>query len=251
MATAGSSFAHPTENHAECTERVTEVYSSPYLKRIKVLLVDDHTIFRAGLRMLIESRSTFDIVGETDDFSDAVSIAGREQPDIILLDLVMGPESGLDYVPKLLMRSPNSRVLVLTGVDDPKVHERAVHLGAVGLVLKNKAPEVLIKAIEKVHTGEAWLDRVTIANVLAELSNPTRHAETSEGEKIKSLTKREREVISLVAQGLKNKQIAARLFISEVTVRHHLTSTFGKLDVVDRFELILFALKHGLAGTSV
>jgi DNA-binding NarL/FixJ family response regulator len=145
------------------------------------------------------------------------------------------------------MLSRGSRILILTGIDDAKLHQRAVQLGAIGLVLKNKAPEVLMKALEKMHGGEVWLDRVTMANVLAELANPNHGNDLSESARIAYLTRREHEIISLVAQGLKNKQIAARLYISEITVRHHLTSVFGKLEVADRFELIIYAFKHGLS----
>lgn len=224
-----------------------EVEPSQFPKPIRVLLIDDHAMVRAGLRLLLEKITHIRVVGEADNMTDALAITSREQPDIILLDLVMSSESGLDYLPKLLTLSRESRIIILTGVNDPKLHQRAVQLGAMGLLLKDKAPEILIKAIEKVATGEAWLDRVTMANVLAELSRPNKTDASSEEAKVASLTKREREIISLVALGMKNKQIAERLLISEITVRHHLTSVFSKLDLSDRFELIIYAFRHGLA----
>lgn len=215
---------------------------------IKILLVDDHVIMRAGLRMLIENHKGMVVVGEAGTRIDALTIAEREQPEIILLDLDMGGESGLDFLRELLDTATNARVVMLTGVRDPDAHRRAVQLGAMGLVLKDKAAEVLIKAIEKVHAGEVWLDRYLTASVLSEMSQSTSVRRTDpEGEKIRSLTNRELEVIGLVCEGLKNKQIADRLFISEATVRNHLTSILSKLELSDRFELALYSYRQRLA----
>jgi two-component system nitrate/nitrite response regulator NarL len=215
---------------------------------IRILLIDDHVIVRAGLRMLIENHDRMIVVGEAGTRIDGLAIATREQPDIVLLDLDMGTESGLDFMPHLLAAAPSARIVILTGVRDAEAHRRAVHLGAIGLVLKEKAAEVLIKAIEKVHAGEVWLDRALTASVLSEMSklNEQRKADP-EAEKISFLTDREREVVGLVCEGLKNKQIGDRLFISEATVRNHLTSILSKLELSDRFELALFAYRHHLA----
>ncbi len=121
-------------------------------------------------------------------------------------------------------------------------------LGAMGLVFKEKAAEVVIRAIERVHAGEVWFDRTLIGNVLTELSRASATKKLDpEATKITKLTEREREIAALIGEGLKNKQIANRLFISETTVRHHLTSVFDKLGVTDRLELIIYAYRHGLA----
>lgn len=215
---------------------------------IRILLIDDHAIVRAGLRMLIENHRGMVVVGEAGTRVDALAIATREKPQIILLDLDMGKESGLDFLRELLSTAAGARVVMLTGVRDPEAHRRAVHLGAMGLVLKDKAAEVLIKAIEKVHAGEVWLDRSLTASVLFEMSqaDQTRRADP-EAEKIKSLTSREREIVGLVCEGLKNKQIGDRLFISEATVRNHLTSILSKLELSDRFELALYSYRQRLA----
>ena len=215
---------------------------------IRILLIDDHVIVRAGLRMLIENHDGMVVVGEAGTRLDGLALAEREQPDVVLLDLDMGAESGLDFMPELLQAAPNARVVVLTGLRDADAHRRAVHLGAIGLVFKDKAAEVLIKAIEKVHGGEVWLDRSLTATVLSEMSHADeRRRADPETEKISFLTEREREVVGLVCEGLKNKQIGDRLFISELTVRNHLTSILSKLDLSDRFELALFAYRHHLA----
>jgi DNA-binding NarL/FixJ family response regulator len=176
-----------------------------------------------------------------------LEVARREKPDVILLDLAIGKENGLDYIPDLLALSNQPRILVLTGVPDPVMHHRAVQLGALGLVLKSKAPGVLTEAIKKIHEGEAWLDRTMIANVITEMSRSNKEEKNhSEAARIDSLTKREHDIISLVAKGFKNKQIADQLCISHITVRHHLTSIFSKLEVSDRFELIIYVFNNGL-----
>jgi DNA-binding NarL/FixJ family response regulator len=212
------------------------------------LLIDDHVIVRAGLRMLIESHEGMSVVGEAATRVDALAIAAREKPDIILLDLDLGEERGLAFLRELLGAASGARVIILTGVRDLQMHRRAVHLGAMGLVLKDKAAEVLINAIQKVQAGEVWLDRSLTASVLSEMSKSEEKLGVDpDAWRISTLTEREREVIKLVCQGLKNNQIAERLFISQATVRNHLTSILSKLEVSDRFELALFAYRNHLA----
>ena len=215
---------------------------------VRILLVDDHAVVRAGLRMLIESRPGLAVVGEAATTSDAVATAGREQPDLILLDLDLGGDNGLDILPELSATAKQARVLLLTGVRDPEEHLRAIRLGAMGVVLKEKAAEDLLKAIEKVHAGEVWLDGALMARVLGRsLPGGDVAAINPETAKITTLTEREREVIALICEGLQNKLIGERLFISETTVRHHLTSIFDKLGVTNRLELVIYAYRHGLA----
>lgn len=217
-------------------------------KTIRVLLVDDHVVVRAALRALIDSQEHLTAVGEAGSRREAVDAVAKEQPDIILLDLELDGESGLDLIPELLEAAPEARIVVLTGVRDPQVHQQAVSRGALGVVQKDGALEVLIRAIERVAVGEAWLDPALTARVLAGMSGGGRSKKPDpEATKIASLTEREREVLTLIGQGLKNKEIADKLFISEWTVRHHITSIFSKLEVSDRVELILYAYRRGLA----
>jgi DNA-binding NarL/FixJ family response regulator len=217
-------------------------------KPIRVMLVEDHPVVRAGVRTLIQNREGMTMVGEAGNRSEAVAVAGSERPDIILLDLDLGDESGLDLIETLLEASGQGRVIILTGTRDPEGHQRALSLGAMGVVRKEKAPEALLSAIEMVHAGEAWLDPSLAARVLGEVSKASKPKKPDpEAEKIATLTEREREVVGLVGEGLKNKQIAERLFIREWTVRHHITSIFSKLEVSDRVELIMFAYRQGLA----
>lgn len=217
-------------------------------KTVRIVLVDDHTVVRAGLRMLIESRPGLQVVGEAATTNEALTVAREAQPDIILLDLDLGGDSGLDILPELFTTAKQSRVLMLTGVRDPEEHHRAVRLGAMGVVLKEKAADDLLKAIEKVYAGEVWLDGALMARVLGR-SGPVGEVApvNPETARIGSLTEREREVIALICEGLQNKLIGERLFISETTVRHHLTSIFDKLGVTNRLELVIYAYRHGLA----
>jgi two-component system, NarL family, nitrate/nitrite response regulator NarL len=232
------------------TPKVRSVGLSPSpAQPIRVLIIDDHVVVRAALRMFLDSQVGITVVGEASGPQDALGVAARELPDIILLDLDLGEANGLDLLPDLHTAAPDAHVVVLTGVRDAQMHRRAVRLGAVGIVPKERAPEVLLEAIAKVAAGEVWLDNLLIASVLGEM---TRHQPSSppldpEAIKMKALTAREREIITLIGQGLKNQTIADRLCISEATVRHHLTSIYGKLAVGDRLELAIYAYRHGLA----
>jgi len=214
---------------------------------VRVLIVDDHGIMRAGLRMLLESQPGLVVVGEAATCAEAVALATDTQPDVIVLDLDLGGENAIASMPTLL-RAPDTRILVLTGVRDPEVHRQAIRQGALGLVVKEKAAETLLHAIMQVRAGEVWLERTMIAQVLGELTRPQPAPQVSaEAANIAKLTEREREVITLVGEGLRNRHIAARLYISEATVRHHLTAIFAKLGIADRFELAIYAYQHGLA----
>jgi two-component system nitrate/nitrite response regulator NarL len=214
---------------------------------IRLLLVDDHVLVRQGLRMLIENHPDLQVIGEAANCREALEAAARLQPDLVLLDLDLGSDSGLDIIPQLVSLREGLRVLILTGVRDAEQQRRAVGLGAVGVVPKEQAGDVLIKAIRKVHAGELWIDHGMTAALIQELRGRRTHAPTDrETARIASLSSRERDVVSLVAQGLSAHKIADLLRISEKTVRNHLASIYHKLDVADRLELVLYAVKHGL-----
>ncbi len=215
---------------------------------IRILLVDDHVIVRQGLRLLIENNPDMKVAAEAGTCQEALGAAAREVPDIVLLDLDLGTGSGLDIIPQLVSLGESVRVLVLTGVQDPEIQRRAVRLGAVGIIEKGQAREMLIRAIRKIMDGEVWVDRAMTALLLKDLrrSSESQRLDT-ETARITSLTPREREVIKLIAQGFGTARIAKELFISEKTVRNHLASIFSKLMVSDRLELAIFAVRHGLA----
>jgi DNA-binding NarL/FixJ family response regulator len=209
-------------------------------------MIDDHALVRAGLRMLLESQGGIVVVGEAGQGAEALEIVSCQQPDIILLDLDLCGETATDYIPALLNAAENARLIILTGVRNSELQQHAVRLGAVGLVLKERAATTLLRAIERVYAGEVWLERTMMASVLQRMTRAAQRVDP-EADKIASLTAREREVITLIGEGLRNRQVADRLFISETTVRHHLTSIYDKLGVADRLELVIYAYRHGLA----
>ncbi len=195
--------------------------------------------------MLIEHDQRMKVVAQAGSKTEALERAAGTNPDVIILDLLLGDEDGLSFLPELCQASPSSRVLVLTGVQNPDAHRRAIRRGAMGIVLKEHAADKLLKAIMKVNEGEVWIERSMMGSMIQEFNKPA--LVDPEVSKIESLTDREREVIALIGEGLKNKQVGERLFISETTVTHHLSSVFSKLDVSDRLELIIYAFRHGLA----
>src|SRR5262245_18000447 len=137
---------------------------------VRVLIVDDHGIMRAGLRMLLESQPGLTVVGEAATCADALALATGTQPDVIVLDLDLGGENAVESIPTLLRTAPDTRILVLTGVRDPEVHRHAIRQGALGLVVKEKTVETLLQAITTVQAGELWLEPTMIARVLADLT---------------------------------------------------------------------------------
>lgn len=216
-------------------------------KRIRLLLIDDQLVVREGLRMLIEQHPGMRVDAMASSYPEALELIGRETFDLVILNLELGGQSALSFVPQLREASNEARILVLTGLRDSEIHQKAVRLGAMGVVLKEEAADRLIKAIEKIYIGEVWLDRVALGTLLWRLSSRDKEPLDPQMKKISSLTERERQVIVLIAQGLRNKQIAARLFISQTTVTHHLSSIYAKLGVSDRLELVVYAFANKLA----
>jgi DNA-binding NarL/FixJ family response regulator len=170
-------------------------------------------------------------------------------PDLILLDIGLGNENGVDEIPKLLARS-KAKILVLTGISDESIHDKAVLAGASGVVGKEAPAETILAAIQKVHEGQLWLDRVATGRIFLEMSRENA-AQSADPERVKisSLTEREREIVGIAAThaGANARAIAEMLFISEHTLRNHLTSIYDKLQVANRLELFAYAHKHGLA----
>jgi DNA-binding NarL/FixJ family response regulator len=217
---------------------------------VRLLIIDDHAMTRKVLGFFLEHQPDLTVVGAAGSPEEALAAAVREQPDIILLDLDLGEANGLDLLPDLHTAAPDAHVIVLTGVRDVQMHRHAVSLGAVGLILKERAPEVLLEAIAKVAAGEVWLESLLVASMLSEMTRRHQPSTSLDPEtiKMKALTAREREIITLIGQGCRNQTIAGRLCISESTVRNHLTSIYGKLAVGDRLDLAIYAYRHGLAS---
>jgi DNA-binding NarL/FixJ family response regulator len=224
-------------------------YNMPGLTKnpIRIVILDSHTLFRAGISYIINSQPGMEVVGEAGDISEGLEIITSLKPDIILVELNLTGQPDLDILSSLVKVSEGMRLILLTGISDPTVHQKAAEDGVVGVVFKTQPPEILIKAIEKVYAGEVWLERSLIANVLSRLSrnHPSIKADP-ESESITRLSEREKEVVRLIGKGLKNKRISTELCISETTVRHHLTSIYSKLGVSDRLELLVYAHRYGL-----
>jgi len=213
---------------------------------IRVLLVCSERVIRAALHALIDGQFGTKVIGEVEHLDAALASILSEQPDVTLLD----PDhyDGDDVTGLLQAVMTKTRIILLTSSPNSTSIAEALQNGAVGLVLKQQAPELLIKAITKVHAGELWLDRSATARLLAELSRPIPAAPRDpNAERIALLTRREHQVISLVGEGLRNSEVANRLCISEVTVRNHLTAIFRKLELTNRFQLVIYAFQHGLA----
>lgn len=214
---------------------------------VRILLVDRHAMVREGLRLILNNALRFSVVGEAGRHTDAIILASREQPDIILLDLTMISENGYSIVPRLLEVASSARLIILTESLDPQTHRAAIKLGAKGLVLKQESSEALIKAINKVNAGEISLEPAITEKIISDLfmATPDKNDHLHSA-KSAALTPRERQVVRLVAEGLKNKEIARTLLISEATVSHHLTSIFNKLGISGRLQLAIYAHHHSI-----
>ncbi|MFQ5926544.1 MAG: response regulator [Terriglobia bacterium] len=210
---------------------------------IRVLIADDHAIFREGLRKLLEAEDDITVVGEARTGSECMVLVEKLKPSVVLLDLKMPDKDGLAVLAELAAQKSPAKVLVLTASEDERDFVEAVKRGARGIVLKQAASELLLEGIRKVQRGEVWIDqRVTTEVMKAMAETPGRGVRREKP----LLSEREREVVCRVAQGLRNKEIAEKLFISEQTVKNHLHNIFDKLGVSDRLELALYALHHRL-----
>jgi two-component system nitrate/nitrite response regulator NarL len=213
---------------------------------LSIVILDNHALVRAGFRLLLDRYPTMKVVGEAGDLSAGLEIVARNKPDIVLFEFNLSEQENTAVITQILQASEKSRLILVTGIPDPSVSQAAVENGVMGVVLKTQSPEVLIKAIEKVHSGEVWLERLLIANVISRLSRNQFDKKNPEENGISILSDREREIVRLIGQGLKNRKISTLLCISETTVRHHLTSIYSKLGVSDRLELLVFAHRYGL-----
>ncbi len=219
---------------------------------IRIVIADDHPIFRDGLRKLLALEDEFVVVGEAKDGNEVLDVVRQTEPDILLLDLRMPALDGLSVLQSLKTISARCKVIILTASEDKNEFVQAMKLGCSGIVLKQTATELLYKSIRKVHQGEIWLDSHTTAAVMRQFASPARLTPTDrKGRNERSpLSQREREIVALVAQGFKNKEIAEKIFISEQTVKNHLHNIFDKLGVSDRLELALYAIHKGFHAES-
>lgn len=220
---------------------------------IRVFLIDDHASVLWGLERLIQSgRPQLEPVGSATGLGKALDALDAAAPDVILLDMDLGRESGLDAIPLLLARS-SAKILILTGMRDKSMQDKAVVAGARGVVEKEAPAETILLAIAKVHEGQIWLDRAATGRIFAALSQQgAPRPPDPEQQKIATLTEREREIVALTAgnAGASAKDVARTLHISDNTLRNHLSSIYGKLGLANRLELFAYAHRHGLDKTS-
>jgi DNA-binding NarL/FixJ family response regulator len=216
---------------------------------IRVLLADDHPIVRDGLRKLLQLEEDIQVVGEASDGREVLKLVVDTQPDVLILDLRMPHMDGLAALRALQTLEPRPKIIVLTASEDKNEFVQAMKLGCSGIVLKQTAPELIVRSIRKVIGGEIWLDSHTTAAVMRQFASPTDvigAPMTGRGRERSPLSQREREIVGLVAQGYKNREMAEKMFISEQTVKNHLHNIFDKLGVSDRLELALYAIHKGL-----
>jgi len=210
---------------------------------IRVLIVDDHPVVRKGIRVLLAGEKDIEVVGEASNGMEAILQVEKQRPDIVLMDLVMPEMDGIEATRQISDKYPEVRILVLTSfAADDKVFP-SIKAGAQGYLLKDTDPAYLVQAIHQVYQGELSLSPVIARKVLQELKRPATQPMTPD-----PLTEREVEVLQLLAKGLENHAIAARLKLSDATVRSHVSNILGKLHLANRVQATLFALRNGLAS---
>lgn len=214
------------------------------MKRIRVALVDDQALFRAGIRMLVSSQPDLLFVGEAGDGRDGIAMAAEATPDVILMDIRMPVLDGIDATRAILAAAgAPPRIIVLTTFDLDEAAARAIRAGASGFILKDSEPEFLLAAIRAVHSGGSVIAAAATRELFEHFGS--RGAEVPA--EFDSLTAREKEIFLLAARGLSNAEIAGHEFLSEATVKTHISRVLGKLELRDRVQLVVFAYENGLA----
>lgn len=212
------------------------------MKKIHILICDDHAIVREGLRTVIGAESDMQVIGEASTGIEVISLASKLHPDVILMDLVMEDVNGIEAIREIIKEDPDARILVLTSFADDNLVFPAIKSGALGYLLKDSSPEQLIQSIREVQRGESSLHPRIALKMIRELNRPVDLPPTEN-----PLTEREVEVLRLVAQGLTNQEIAVRLVISDWTVRTHMRNILSKLHLANRTQAALYAIREGLS----
>lgn len=213
--------------------------------RVRILIADDHTIFRDGLRRLLESEPEFQVIGEAADGAEALALSQRMNPDVLLLDLAMPRMPGLDTLRELSNQRSSVKVVLLTAAIEKRQIIEALQMGARGVVMKDAATQLLLTGVRTVMKGKYWVGRESVVDMVSYLKEQAAQQPPSPAKNY-GLTRRELEILSTIVSGLSNKEIAHRFSLSEDTVKHHLTNIFDKVGVSSRLELALFAINHRL-----
>jgi DNA-binding NarL/FixJ family response regulator len=210
---------------------------------IRVVLVDDQALFRAGIRMVVASQPDLEVVGEAGDGREAIAVVRATRPDVVLMDIRMPVMDGLAATAEILREADPPRVVMLTTFDLDEAAARAIREGASGFLLKDADPEFLLAAVRTVHAGSSVIAAAATRELFAHFNDAPRPVPVAYGD----LTDREKEIFALAARGLSNAEIAQREFLSEATVKTHISRILTKLALRDRVQLVVFAFEHGLA----
>ena len=214
-------------------------------RRIGILIADDHAVFRYGLRKLLESEPEFAVVGEAVDGSQVAKLTSVLKPAVLMLDLAMPRLTGIEVLRELASAQGEVRTIVLTAAIEKKQIVEALQLGARGILLKDAAIHLVTRCIEKVLAGDYWVGREAVTSMVDYLQGLKRSTEATPEPRLLGFTPREQEIIAAILTGSANKEIAAKLSISEDTVKHHLSSIFDKAGVSNRLELAIWSMNKG------
>ena len=212
---------------------------------IRILIADDHPVFRYGLRTLLESEPRLAVVGEAVDGSEVVKMIAAVKPNILLLDLAMPRLTGIEVLREMAYDRSAVRTIVLTAAIENRQIVEALQLGARGILLKDAATQLVTKCIEKVMGGEYWVGHEAVTNLVDYLRGLGGIKDVQKSQKLMQFTPRERQIISAIIVGCANKEIASRLSLSEDTVKHHLSHIFAKAGVSNRLELAIWSMNQG------
>jgi len=213
------------------------------MKKIRLLVVDDQTVVREGLAAILANYSDIEVIGQASDGIQAVDIIKKEKPDVVLLDMMMPNQDGLTSIPKIKECSPNTRILVVTAFAENDLVYQAIKAGALGYILKDATRDQLLQAVRDVDQGRASLQPSIAVKLIQEINHPTELVYTAE-----PLTRRELETIRLIARGLSNQEIADKLVVNERTIAKYVSSILDKLQLANRTQAALYALREGITG---
>ncbi len=214
------------------------------MNKIRVLIADDHSMVRQGIKQILELEKDITVIAQASNGDEAVKMARECKPDIILMDINMPNTNGLQAIQELKQDKDPFKIIVLTIHEDREYLFKTLQMGAEGYILKDSEPSVLIEAIRNVNSGQSFIQPNMTKELVKEFTRVTLHEKDKTEEN--SLTAREIEVLGLIAEGLINKEIAKQLYISEKTVKNHVSNIFKKLNVSDRTQAAIYAFKHNI-----